>query len=202
MACRVGLLTAKNSALFLCDMQEKFRPMIKYFDQIVQVSSRLLRAANLLEMPVIVTEQYPQGLGRTVEELGLKEFPHIKPYEKTQFSMLTKDVLDRMSSEHPQVKHVVLCGIEAHVCVQGTCLQLLDKGFDVHVVVDGCSSRSMVDRFFAFDRMKSSGAWLTTSESAILSLVGDAAHPKFRECQKLIMDSAPDTGLLTGLPRT
>ena len=82
--------------------------------------------------------------------------------------MLTSDVLSKLRSDHPDVKNIVLCGIETHVCVQGTALQALNNGFDVHIVVDGCSSRTMVDRMFAFDRMKSAGAWLTTSESVIL----------------------------------
>ncbi|KAH9403530.1 Isochorismatase domain-containing protein 2, mitochondrial [Tyrophagus putrescentiae] len=183
--CRsVGQLAARQTAVFLCDLQEKFRPNIQYFDPIVEVSSRLLRTAKILNLPVVVTEQYPKGLGRTVAELGLADFPEIKPVEKTQFSMLTSD-------------SIVLCGIEAHVCVQGTALQALDNGFEVHIVVDGCSSRSMVDRMFAFQRLKAAGAWLTTSEAVILGLVGDASHPKFREVQKLIMQSAPDSGLLT-----
>ena len=198
MACRnVGQLVARQTAVFLCDLQEKFRPNIQYFDAIVDVSSRLLRTAKILDLPVVVTEQYPKGLGKTVKELGLDDFPDVKPVEKTQFSMLTSDVINQLKANHPDVKNIVLCGIEAHVCVQGTALQAINSGFDVHVVVDGCSSRTMVDRMFAFDRMKAAGAWLTTSESVILGLVGDASHPKFRECQKLIMQSAPDSGLLT-----
>ena len=205
-------------------------------------------------MPVVVTEQYPKGmlsrshwillfeylfvgLGATVPELGLQEFPDVKPVAKTQFSMLTTDILKKMRTDYPNVNAIVLCGIEAHVCVQGTALQAIkegincvnfelfsevlssDSGFEVHIVVDGCSSRSMVDRMFAFERMKAAGAWLTTSESVILwvlfvwfwlsfdfwlsfmslfsGLVGDASHPKFKDCQKLIMESAPDSGLLT-----
>jgi len=198
MACRnVGQLVARQTAVFLCDLQEKFKPTIQYFDAIVDVSSRLLRAAKVLELPVVVTEQYPKGLGHTVKELGLDQFPDVKPVEKTQFSMLTQDVLNSLKANHPEVKNIVLCGIEAHVCVQGTALQALNWGYDVHVVVDGCSSRTMVDRMFAFERMKAAGAWLTTSEAVILGLVGDASHPKFKECQKIIMQTAPDSGLLT-----
>jgi nicotinamidase-related amidase len=193
----MGRLVTKQTALFLCDLQEKFRPTIQYFPQIVEVSSRLLRSAKILDIPVVVTEQYPARLGPTVKELGVHEFPDIQPIAKTQFSMVTKDVVDMLQTKHSDVKSVILCGIEAHVCVQGTCLELLEKGYDVHIVVDGCSSRSMVDRMYAFERMKASGAWLTTSESVILGLVGDSAHPKFKECQKLIMESAPDSGLLS-----
>ncbi|RWS29400.1 isochorismatase domain-containing protein 2-like protein [Leptotrombidium deliense] len=198
MACnKVGRLVCKESALFLCDMQEKFRNMIQYFPQIVEVSSRLLKAARILDIPVVVTEQYPKGLGATVPELGVQDYPDIKPIPKTQFSMMTDEVMKQLKTDWPSVKSIVLCGIETHVCIQGTCLSLLEQGYDVHVVVDGCSSRTMVDRMFAFDRMKSAGAYLTTSESVILSILGGSAHPKFKECQKLIMTSAPDSGLLS-----
>ena len=167
--CRnVGKLLQKQSALFICDLQEKFRTNIQYFDAIVQVSSRLLRASRLLDVPVIATEQYPKGLGSTVKELGLDEYPDIKPIAKTQFSMLTTDVIERLKQQHPEVKNIILCGIETHVCVQGTALEAMQAGYDVHIVVDACSSRSMVDRMFAFERMKQAGAWLTTSESVIL----------------------------------
>jgi isochorismate hydrolase len=110
--------------------------------------------------------------------------------------MMTKDVVALMQDKHPNSKSIVLCGIEAHVCVQGTCLELLNQGYDVHVVADAVASRNQVDRMFAFDRMKRAGAFITTSESVILGLVGDSKHPKFREVQRLILESAPDTGLL------
>uniref|UniRef100_G3MQ24 Isochorismatase-like domain-containing protein n=1 Tax=Amblyomma maculatum TaxID=34609 RepID=G3MQ24_AMBMU len=190
----VGRLSAQKTAIFLCDMQEKFSKTIQYFPQIVAVSQRLLKAGRALDMTVIVTEQYPKGLGRTVPELGLEEFPDIKPIEKTQFSMMTAEVTKQMQEKG--LDSVVLCGIETHVCVQNTALALLERGFNVHIAVDACSSRTMVDRFFGFERMKASGAWLTTSESVILSLLGGSSHPKFKEVQKLIMESAPDSGLL------
>ncbi len=78
---------------------------------------------------MIVTEQYPKGLGSTVAELGLENYPDIKPVAKTQFSMLTKDVLDTLKTDFPLVRTLVICGIEAHVCVQGTALQAIEKGF-------------------------------------------------------------------------
>ncbi|CAN8004348.1 unnamed protein product [Ixodes hexagonus] len=196
-ACNVGRLSSQKTAVFLCDMQDKFRNTIRYFPEIVAVSQRLLKAGKALDMPVIVTEQYPKGLGRTVPELGLSDYPDLCPVEKTQFSMVTSEVAQKLTDA--KVDSVVLCGIETHVCVQNTALALLEKGFNVHVVVDACSSRTMVDRFFGFERMKASGAWLTTSESVILGLLGGSAHPKFKELQKLIMEPAPDSGLLTFL---
>uniref|UniRef100_A0A914UT25 Isochorismatase domain-containing protein 1 n=1 Tax=Plectus sambesii TaxID=2011161 RepID=A0A914UT25_9BILA len=186
-------LSPKTSALFLCDMQEKFRNNICYFPQIVEVSRRLFEAAKILDMKVIATEQYPKGLGHTVPELGLNG-SSVPIIEKTKFSMCVPPVEDHLGSE---IKTIILCGIESHVCVYHTALDLLAKGFAVHVVVDAASSRSMVDRKYAFKQMNKAGAVMTTSECVILGLVGDAAHPKFREVQKLIIKPAPDTGLLT-----
>lgn len=94
-------------------------------------------------------------------------------------------------------KTVVLCGIETQVCVQQTTLDLLEKGYEVHVVADACSSRTMVDRMYAIERLRDCGAFITTSESIILQMVKDAAHPNFKEIQKVIATSAPDSGLLS-----
>ncbi|XP_073408235.1 isochorismatase domain-containing protein 2 [Dendrobates tinctorius] len=190
---RIGKLGQHSSVLFLCDMQEKFRHNISFFNQIVSVSARILQTAKILEIPVVVTEQYPRGLGLTVPELGTDG---IKKYTKTCFSMLTPEVEDELRSI-PERRSVILCGIETQACIMSTTLDLLENGFDVHVVADACSSRSQVDRFVALSRMKQSGAFLTTSEGVILQLLQDAAHPKFKEVQKIIKDPAPDSGILT-----
>ncbi|XP_054721013.1 LOW QUALITY PROTEIN: isochorismatase domain-containing protein 2-like [Uloborus diversus] len=190
-------LIPRATAFFLCDMQEKFASNIQYFPAIANVASRVLKAAKMLEMPVIVTEQYPKGLGRTVKEIGLADYPDIIPFEKTQFNMLTPAVHEFLKTMHPSVESVIISGIESHVCVQCTVECLINHGYDVHVLADGCSSRTMVDRMYSFQRMKAMGAWLTTSESVILGLAGDAAHPKFKDLQRLIREPAPDSGLLS-----
>lgn len=137
----------------------------------------------------------PAGLGKTVPELGLAEFGDIKPIDKTRFSMCTPEVRNFIQAK-PQPKSVLMCGIEAHVCVQYTALELLNLGFDVHIIADAVSSRTQVNRKFALERLRQSGAFITTSESAILGLLEGSDHPKFREVQRLIMENAPDTGLL------
>uniref|UniRef100_A0A8D0GZE9 Isochorismatase domain containing 2 n=1 Tax=Sphenodon punctatus TaxID=8508 RepID=A0A8D0GZE9_SPHPU len=189
---QLGKVVPKTSILFLCDMQEKFRPNIAYFPQIVSVAARMLQVARVLEVPVIVTEQYPKGLGRTVPELGADGIP---TYEKTCFSMVTPEV-EREMAAVPGLCSVLLCGIETQACIMSTALDVLDRGLDVHVIADACSSRSQVDRILALSRLRQSGAFLTTSEGLILQLVRDAAHPRFREIQKLIKEPAPDSGLL------
>ncbi|GBM81728.1 Isochorismatase domain-containing protein 2 [Araneus ventricosus] len=181
-------------------MQEKFAPNIQYFPAIANVASRILKTSKILKMPVIVTEQNPKGLGHTVSEIGLSDYPEIKTFQKTQFSMMIPEVQDLLKKEHPEVENIVICGIESHVCVQCTVHALVNSGYDVHVVADGCSSRTMVDRMYSFQRMKAMGAWITTSESVILGLVGDYTHPNFKEIQKLIREPAPDSGLLSHSP--
>merc|ERR1712165_613361 len=173
-------------------MQEGFRKTISFYPQILEVSRRMLTAAKSLDMPVIVTEQYPKGLGSTVSELDVSGCP---VFPKTQFSMLVPEVQDHMKTL-PDLKSVILCGIECHACIQQTVLDLKEKDFDVHVLADAVSSRNMTDRMYALQRMKEAGAYITTSESTILMLARDAKHPKFKELQKCIWDPAPDSGLL------
>ncbi|TMS38074.1 hypothetical protein L596_004878 [Steinernema carpocapsae] len=181
-----------ESALLICDIQEKFRPNIHHFQEIVSITKRLLDAATILDMKVIATEQYPKGLGNTVSELPLKSL-NVPIVEKTRFSMCVPDVESLLDKQ--QTKSIILCGIEAHVCIFHTALDLIEKGFTVHIVVNAAASRSNTDRMYAFKQLERAGAILTTSECVILGLVGDSAHPKFKEVQKLILKSAPDTGL-------
>ncbi|XP_070535627.1 isochorismatase domain-containing protein 1-like [Ptychodera flava] len=196
----LGNLDTKSTAFFLCDMQEKFRPHIKYFADILTVTQRLVEAAKILKIPVIVTEQYPTGLGPTVKELS-KDFDpdFVKgPFPKTKFSMFVPDV-EKAMKEIDNPKSVILFGIEAHVCIQQTTLDLLSRGIDVHVVADACSSRSQMDRQFAYQRLRQAGAIITTSESVLLQLLGDKDHKDFKQVQGLIKVSAPTSGLVSEL---
>lgn len=193
----IGKLVKESTAFFLCDIQEKFRPSISYFSEIVVVAQRLLKAAKILDVPVVATEQYPRGLGNTITELAdlLKDNENSKIYEKTCFSMSSEAILSDLKKKNPSIKSVVLFGIEAHVCVQQTALDLLEKGFEVHLIADSSSSRSMTDRMLAFERIRQAGGFITTSESVLFMLLKDAKHPNFKEVQKLIMESAPYQGL-------
>ncbi|CAH8567713.1 unnamed protein product [Schistosoma rodhaini] len=193
---RVGKLLLPRTALLLCDIQEKFRPTISHFDAIVETSSRMLTAARMLGMRILVTEMYPKGLGPTVKELGdLNGIPIIS---KRSFTMLTDEVANILELRK-QIDSVLLCGIETHVCVQSTALDLIERGIQVHCIVDAVSSRNMVDRMFGFQRMSQSGVYLTTCESALLTILCGSDHPQFRDIQKIILKPSPDSGLLTGL---
>ncbi|KAF0287009.1 Isochorismatase domain-containing protein 2 [Amphibalanus amphitrite] len=194
----LGRLVPQNTALFLCDMQEKFRPNIKHFAEVVQVSNRLLQAASVLDIPSIVTEQYPKGLGHTVPELEVEKYG-LTPIAKTQFSMCVPEV-DEMLKANKNISSVILCGIETHACILQTTMDLLERDYEVHVVADACASRSHLDRVYALERVRRLGGFVTTSECAILSLAPNSAHPKFRQLQKIIWTPAPDSGLLPTPP--
>ncbi|XP_017570101.1 isochorismatase domain-containing protein 2 isoform X1 [Pygocentrus nattereri] len=188
----IGRLSARSSVLLLCDMQEKFRPTIFHFTNVVSNAARLLQACRILAIPPILTEQYPKGLGPTVPELGAEG---LKTHTKTRFSMLTDTVEEELKSlGNP--KQAILCGIEAQACIACTAYDLLERGMEVHIVADAVSARSQTDRLFALSRLKQSGAFLTTTEGVLLQLVQDAKHPNFKEIQKLLAHPSPDTGLL------
>ncbi|KAG5856321.1 isochorismatase domain-containing protein 2 [Anguilla anguilla] len=189
----IGRLLVKDSVLLLCDMQEKFRPNIVHFTNILSNAARVLQACRILGIPPILTEQYPRGLGPTVPELGASD---LKPHEKTQFSMLTEGVEKELKALGGP-KKAILCGIEAQACIACTTYDLLERGMEVHVVADAVSSRSQTDRLFALSRLRQSGAYLTTTEAVLLQLVQDAKHPNFKEIQKLLAHPSPDTGLLS-----
>ncbi|XP_063953701.1 isochorismatase domain-containing protein 1-like [Lytechinus pictus] len=191
-----GNISPETSALFVCDMQEKFKPAIKYFDDIAFVAKRLIEGAYILDIPVIVTEQYPKGLGHTVEDLDISRALGV--YPKTKFSMVIPEVEAHLNSL-TNLKSIILLGIEAHVCIQQTALDLLARGYDVHVVADAVSSRSLMDRQFAYERLRQFGAIITTSESILFQLLGDKDHPKFKQIQGLVKISAPVSGLASNM---
>lgn len=192
-APRIGKLFSNKTAFFLCDMQENFRPSIRYFPEIIAVAKRMVDTAKIVGIPVVATEQYPKGLGSTVSEIDMS---NIEAIPKTVFSMVIPEVEVKLR-QMQDVKSIVLFGIEAHVCIQQTALELLERDYEVHIVADGVSSRSMTDRMFALERLRQSGAFITTSESVLFSLLGSSKHPNFKEVQALVKTSAPDSGLLS-----
>ncbi|EDQ91319.1 uncharacterized protein MONBRDRAFT_23596 [Monosiga brevicollis MX1] len=189
----IGKLGTGFTAFFLCDMQERFRDQSHHFAAVATVCNRLTAASKVMNIPLIVTEQYPKALGHTVPEIVHDHAVINVP--KTKFSMVTDEVQSYLK-ENTHVKSALLFGIEAHVCVLQTALDLLEDGYDVHVVVDATSSRNPPERMYAFERMRQSGAFLTTAESALFQLMGDSKHEHFKEVQKLIKDLPPDSGLL------
>jgi nicotinamidase-related amidase len=181
-------LDPAGTALLVVDVQEKFRPALPGFQAMVEGCLRLVHTFRLLGLPIVVTEQYPRGLGRTVTELkaalALAGPPPVPVFEKTAFSSLgcpgAVEWLRLAGS-----RSVVVCGIEAHVCVQQSVHDLLQGGYSTHVAVDAVESRRAVDRQTALERMSASGAIPATAELVAFELLRDAKHPRFKEVQAL-----------------
>jgi nicotinamidase-related amidase len=174
----VSLLARDRAALVVIDIQEGFRSY-DCFEPVAAASAKLLEAARILNVPAIVSEQYPRGLGATAPEVGLDGEPTI---EKTVFSAARAEGFDLQGREQ-----AIVCGIEAHVCVSQTVHDLLDRGVQVHVPADAVGSRHIVDYERALERMGAAGAVISTVEAALFELLERAGTPEFKPIQKLII---------------
>jgi nicotinamidase-related amidase len=185
-------LKPETSVFLLCDIQERFRPLTWRGETVVSTSRYMTSVAKALDIPVVITQQYTKVFGDTVKdcfadpEADLKKYPI---FEKKKFSMCTEEVCKHMDEELNNKKEsVILFGIEAHVCVLQTCLDLLEQGKDVHVIVDAVSSQQAFDREIALTRMSQAGAFLTTAQSAAFMLMHSAEHPNFKTVSKLTVE--------------
>ena len=176
-------LDRSRAALVVVDVQEAFRPAVLDFEQVARNVAILARAARILELPTLVTEQYPKGLGHTVPEVS--EHLDVTPIEKVAFSAVDADGFAGAlhAAERDQV---LLCGIETHVCVNQTVLDLLDEDVEVHVATDAVGSRTDANREAGLAKMERSGAVATSVETALFELLGRAGTPEFKEVQALI----------------
>ncbi|AMC92926.1 hypothetical protein AOC36_02670 [Erysipelothrix larvae] len=173
-----------DSLLLVVDYQERLMPVIHDHAQVLNRAIRMVDAFNIFEAPVLVTEQYPKGLGSTVQELSDHFTKDTKIIEKTRFSALCDELMvdDAFLSRN----HVVLIGVETHVCVYQTVQDLIKEGYQVSVVYDAVSSRFEMDRACGFEAIKALGARVVTSEMIIYELMGDATHPKFKDILKIV----------------
>ncbi|KAJ2609223.1 hypothetical protein H4S08_004137 [Coemansia sp. RSA 1365] len=142
------------------------------------------RFAEISKIPLIATEQYPKGLGHTASEISLVHAELVE--EKTKFSMLTQAVAGKL--EDLKAKSIVLFGIESHVCVLQTCLDLLALDYDVHVLADGVSSMNSPEIDIALNRMAHAGAHVVSSESIMFQLTGDSKDPVFKQISSLVKE--------------
>ena len=173
------LLQRDRAAVLVVDVQEGFRSYAT-FAEIARQCGRLVQGAGILGLPVIATEQYPKGLKHTVPEVGLPQDASV--LEKSVFSAARADGFDLGGRDQ-----VLICGIEAHICVAQTTLDLVDRGIDVQVVTDAVGSRHETDREVGLHRLDRAGATLTTVEAALLELCERAGTPEFKAVQKVIL---------------
>ena len=181
------LMSAADTALLVVDVQEKLIPLIPGRERIVWNIRRLIDGAKILGVPVVATEQYPKGLGRTVAELAERLE---SPPEKLLFSCRECESIFTSLTERG-IQKILVVGIESHVCVQQTVLDLLAAGLRIYVAVDAIGARFSIDHETALRRIDSSGAVLTTTEAALFEWCEAAGTPQFKQISALVREASP-----------
>ena len=181
------LMSRGDTALVVIDVQEKLISLIPGFGRIVWNIGRLIDGCKILNVPLLGTEQYPKGLGGTVRELADRTGPLAA---KLNFSCCACDEFWQKLAAL-DVPKVLLCGIEAHVCIQQTALDLLAAGYRVFLAVDAIGARFEIDCQVALRRMDSAGATLTTTEAALFELCEVAGTPEFKQLSALVKNPPP-----------
>jgi nicotinamidase-related amidase len=179
------ILDHNKTALVVVDVQEAFRSTIPEFPQIASRISIAVRGFQILNLPIIVTEQYPKGLGRTAEEILFSMPAEFEFVEKTAFSSCgAQSFIEKLQATG--ASQIVLCGLESHICVNQTAHDLLEQNYEVHILIDCVGSRFSQDKEAAIRKMQMNGAVPSTIEMALFELLGDARHEQFKEIQNLI----------------
>jgi len=179
-------LTALHGGLLVIDAQDKLLAAIPEGERVVANSVRLIEGARTLNVPIWATEQYPKGLGPVVPKIA--ELIPERPAKLAFHCCSIPRVLEQLYGHH--VRHVTLAGIEAHVCVAQTALELLDLGFRVQVAADAVASRSRMDWEFALRRLENAGATISTTEAVLFEWCETADRPEFKAISNLIKAGA------------
>jgi nicotinamidase-related amidase len=180
-------LTADHAGLLVVDVQEKLVSRMPYGPLMVSNCVRLIEAARLLNLPAWSTEQYPKGLGPSVPEIA-RLLPSCG--EKTLFHCC--EIPELVEQLHGRgVRHVTLAGIEAHVCIAQTALELMKMGFRVQIPADAVASRAKLDWKFALRRLERAGAVISTTEAVLFEWLESADHPQFKAVSALVKNYQP-----------
>jgi nicotinamidase-related amidase len=182
-----GKLDRRRAALVVIDVQEAFRRAIPAFEEVARGTAALIRGSEAVDIPIVVTEQYPKGLGSTVPEVAEHLPAGVEPVQKVCFSAPEADGFDLQGRDQ-----ALVCGIEAHVCVNQTVLDLLDEGVDVHVAIDAVGSRFDENKDVGIEKARRAGAVITSVETALFELVGRAGTDEFKRIQSVVLDYAPN----------
>jgi nicotinamidase-related amidase len=186
-------LDPDRATLIVVDLQEGFRKAVPDFDRVAKATVTLIEGAEAIGIPVVVTEQYPKGLGKTAPEIAEHLPEGTEPLEKVCFSAADAEGFDLGGRDQ-----ALVCGIETHVCVNQTALDLLGSGVEVHVAEDAVGSRFEENKRVGLHKMERAGAVLTSVETALFELLGQAGTDEFKRVQKLVLDYAPNEELMRG----
>jgi nicotinamidase-related amidase len=174
-------LEADRCALLVIDIQEKLLPPIFQKDQLVRNAKLLIRAAEVLKIPAVMSTQYAKGLGPTVPEIA-SLLPETDAIDKDRFSCFGSDVFCTLLKRLPGNRNtLLLCGMESHICVMQTALAALREGYIVHIASDAVSSRTEWNWKIGLERMRAAGAVISSTEMMIYELMRSSSSPAFKE---------------------
>lgn len=177
------LIERNNAALIVIDIQEKLIPLVVRNSEIINNIVKLIKFCKTLKIPIIITEQYPKGLGKTVREVS-EELKEVKPIEKTSFSCFGSEEF-KNALKNNKVKTLILVGVEAHICIAQTALDAIDK-FKVCVVADAVSSRTVENLNIGLQRMRDNGVIISSTEMLMYELLRDSKSKEFKEVKNLL----------------
>ena len=180
----MNTLNAENSLVLIIDIQERLVGALDK-DIVVSKAVKVASAANALSIPVVVTEQYPKGLGNTVEPLKAVLPENTEIVEKTSFNTLLEDGMKERIASYGK-KQIVIFGIETHICVHQTAAALLEEGYEVYVIKDACASGNKYEFKQGIEAMHQNGVKVSCVEIALFEWLKGAKNPKFKEVQALI----------------
>lgn len=175
-------IKSEDCLFVMIDIQDKFLNVIEDIDTVIKNANILNKTTEILNIPLIFTEQYPKGLGNTFSELYKPQ--HTKVFEKTKFSIFTEEILDYLKQSGR--KTLVLYGIEAHICLTQSALDALEHGFKVGYVCDAVASRKNSNKKIAIKRLIQNNIEMLNTEMLLFELVNDAKKPSFKEISNLV----------------
>ena len=178
-------LNLEDSLVLIIDVQEKLLNAVFNKEQVEKKSAIVAEAAKILGIPVIVTEQYPKGLGNTIPAVKDALAEDTEVFEKTAFSALNNEEILEAIKKHNK-KQILIFGIETHICVSQTTAALIELRYEVTVIKDACGSRAEEEYLAGLERMKDNGAYIITTEIALFEWLKGAKHPNFKAVQALI----------------
>jgi nicotinamidase-related amidase len=178
-----GILKKSKTAFIIIDVQERLMPVVFNNTEVFENVNRLIEGSKILGVPLLITEQYPKGLGKTSAEVNIPEGQEV--IEKVCFSCLLCDPVNE-KLKTLGIEQLVLAGVESHICVLKTALDALNSGLKVHVVADAVSSRKEYSKQIALERMRQAGAFIATTEMVLFQLMDGAGTEEFKQISKLI----------------
>jgi nicotinamidase-related amidase len=177
-------LNSAPAVLVVVDIQTKLLPVVHNYPLVLDNLRKIILGVQVLKIPILLTEQYPRGLGTTVEEIQslLTEY---RPIVKQTFSCW-QDSIFQEALRRQKKRQVLICGIESHICVYQTSLDLVENGFDVFLLTDAVSSRTIENRSLALNNLEKAGIQLTSVEMALFEMLKDSSDPAFKQISRIV----------------